>query len=109
MAVDFQIKKGDTRPAIQATISAAATDVLTTVLFYMSDKTGAHKVNAGAGTIVQQPSASQQAQVKYQWQAGDTDTAAVYNGEFEVTFNDGRIETYPNKKYLTIEVLESLR
>lgn len=109
MAVDFQIKKGDTRPAIQATISSLPTDVLNTVVFYMSDKSGVRKVNAGSGTIVQQPSTTQPAIVKYQWQVGDTDTAGVYNGEFEVTYSDGRIETYPNQRYLTIEVLESLR
>lgn len=103
-SIDFKIKRNDTRPAIQATISASATDVLTTVVFHMADKTGTLKVAAGAGTIVQQPSTTQAAQVKYQWQSGDTDTNGVYDGEFQVTFNDGRIETYPNEGFLKIQV-----
>src|SRR5690242_14265458 len=108
MAVDFRIKRNDTRPAIQATISAAATDVISSVSFNMADSAGTLKVNAGAGTIVQQASSTQQAIVKYQWQAGDTDTAGQYNGEFQVTFNDSRVETYPNDRYITIEVFADL-
>ena len=31
--------------------------------------------------------------VKYEWQAADTDTAGEFDGEFEVTFGGGGIQT----------------
>lgn len=104
---DFTMKANDTRPAIQATLSAAATDVITSVKFLMSDSTGTLKVNA-AGSIVTQPSATSGGVVKYQWQAADVNTAGNYRGEFQVTFNDSRIETYPNSSYIAISILPDL-
>lgn len=107
-AVDFTIKQDDTRPAIQAIISAAATDTISSVTFTMSDKTGTAKVSAGSGDIVNQASSTAQAQVKYQWQTGDTDTAGTFYGEFKCVFSDSRIETYPNDRTIVIEVTKKL-
>lgn len=104
---DFTMKANDTRPAIQATLSAAATDVISSVKFLMSDSTGTLKVNA-AGSIVTQPSSTSGGVVKYQWVANDVNTAGNYRGEFQVTFNDSRIETYPNSAYIAISILPDL-
>lgn len=106
---DFTIKKGDTRPAIQATLSSAPTDVLTSVVFNMKTKDGTAVVTRGSGTIVQQPSSTLAAVVKYQWQSADTATAGSgYQGEFEVTYDDSRVETYPNNRNLDILITEDL-
>lgn len=105
MAVDFKIKKNDTRPAIEATLGSVANgDTISSVEFNMATKDGTLKVNAASATIVQQASATQAAKVKYQWQTGDTDTSALYNAEFQCTFSDGRIETFPNEGYLKVQV-----
>lgn len=42
--------------------------------------------------------------VQYQWTAGDTDTSGEFIGEFQVTFTDGRKQTFPNKGYIKIIV-----
>lgn len=106
---DFTIKKGDTRPAIQATLSSVPTDVLSSVVFNMKTKDGTAVVTRGSGTIVQQPSSTQSAIVKYQWQTADTASSGTgFQGEFEVTYNDSRIETYPNNRNLVIEITEDL-
>lgn len=106
-SADFSIKQNDTRPSILATLTAAATDVISSVTFRMSTKAGVRKVDHSAA-IQTQPSASSGGQVKYQWLTGDTDTAGDYRGEFIVTFNDGRIETYPNRGYIAIHVEQAL-
>lgn len=50
--------------------------------------------------------------VTYVWQPGDTDRdAGKYNAEFEVTWNSGKVETFPAKKteeYKEIIILEDL-
>lgn len=104
---EFVIKQHDTRPSILGTLSADPTDIFSDVLFLMKDQSGNLTVNF-AGTIVEQPSSSSGGKVKYQWQTGDTATPGVYRAEFQVTFNDGRIETYPNGSYLTINIYEDL-
>ena len=106
---DFTIKKGDTRPAIQATLSSAPTDVLDSVVFNMKASDGTAVVTRGSGTIVQQPSSTEAAIVKYQWQAADTEAAGSgYQGEFEVTYSDSRVETFPNNRNLVIEIIDDL-
>lgn len=107
MAADFNIKQNDTRPTLVATLTAAATDVFTSVVFKMSSKAGVIKVNSPAG-IQTQPSASSGGVVKYPWVAGDTDTPGDFRGEFTVTFSDGRVETYPNRGYIAIHIEQAL-
>lgn len=97
----FYIKRNDTSPSVEATLSAKGSPVdLTgaTVYFHMSDGLG------GLGTIVD-PSTGK---VRYDWQAGDTATAGVYYSEWEVVYADGKKETFPNDGYSTIKILEDL-
>jgi hypothetical protein len=46
--------------------------------------------------------------VQYDWQSGDTDTAGSYYAEFEVTYNDGAVETFPNNQNLAISIRKEL-
>ena len=107
MAVDFNIKQNDTRPAIVGTLSCASTDVITDVQFKMANKAGTLKVDHSGG-IQTQPSSSSGGQVKYQWLTGDTDTSGDFRAHFVVTFNDGRIETFPNQGYINVHVEQAL-
>lgn len=104
---EFVIKQHDTRPSILGTLSADPTDIFASVWFLMRDQTGTLVVSR-AGTLVEQPSSTSGGKVKYQWQDGDTDVAGVFRAEFQVTFSDDRIETYPNSGYLTINIVEDL-
>lgn len=98
----FQIKRNDTAPPIQATLTAdgSAVDLTSaTVDFHMMDSSGAIKVDAAA-TLVTAASGI----VKYVWQTGDTDQAGRFRAEWEVTFPDGTIRTFPNPGYTNVLV-----
>lgn len=106
---NFYIKKGDTSPAIEATLrdggGAPANIAGAIVVFSMkNERTGALKVNRQAASIVSAPGGV----VRYEWAEGDTDTSGRYLGEFEVTYDGGSIETFPNRGYLHVRVFDEV-
>lgn len=105
-AETFEIKQGDTEPAIEATITdqALATDELPdgppislagcTVEFRFRNQRRGSQLRTGAATIVGDPA---DGVVSYAWQPGDTDVAGAYSGEFVATRTvDGGERTFPS-------------
>jgi hypothetical protein len=46
--------------------------------------------------------------VIYEWVEGETDTAYWFEYEWEVTWNDGTVDTFPDDGYLTGEIQADL-
>lgn len=104
----FSIKQNDTAPSIRATLrdgSNTAIDLTdATVRFHMKAVAGttvkvdalANIVNATGGIV------------QYNWTTNDTDTAGSYYAEFEVTYSDGTVETFPNNSNLSISIRAEL-
>lgn len=92
----FQIKRGDTSPSILATLTDAggAPVNLTgaTVRFHMRPAS-APTATVDAAAVIVNPSAGT---VRYDWQSGDTATAGWHEAEWEVTYADSAVETFPN-------------
>lgn len=105
----FTIKEGDTSPAILYTLSPSDISLVgATVVFNMADRRGNLKINRGAATIIDDGSATDTPTVRYAWQSGDTDASGVYLAEFEVTYSDNTVESFPNGDFIIIDVLEDL-
>lgn len=109
MATDFFIKQSDTAPPIVVVLNDASEDAVdlstsSSIMFIMSNKLTGEVVVEAAADLLDADSG----QVQYQWQTGDTDAAGVYKAEFEVTWDDGTIETFPNSKYISIKVVVDL-
>ena len=106
---DFTIKRGDRLPPLTVTLrdAAGAAVPLTgaTVRFHMRE-IGAQEVKVNRPAQVVQPPAN--GQVSYAWAAGDTDTPGTYYAEFQVTWSDGTVQTFPNVDYLTVQVVADL-
>lgn len=100
---DFSIKVGDTSPAILVELSPSDVDVSgASVVFNMWDRrTKTVKIDRAAATIV---AASGPAQLSYAWAVEDTDTEDTFEAEFEVTYVDGSVETFPNDSYIRVNV-----
>ena len=107
MGYDITIKRGDTRNCIKAILknaSGAPVDLTgCSVSFHMAPlnrpaviSRAAHIEDAAAG------------EVWVVWAPGETDTAGVYRAEFEVVYQDGRRETFPNDGYISIQILNDL-
>jgi hypothetical protein len=46
--------------------------------------------------------------VRYEWVAADTDTADEYEGEFQVTYGNGKIQTFPNDGHIPVVVTDDI-
>lgn len=102
----FRIKRNDTSPSLTYHLRPSSVDISgATVVFNMSNKAGNVAVLRAPVAIVK---ASGGAVVRYDWQAGDTATAGEYLAEFEVTYADGAVETFPNDDYLIVPIKKDL-
>lgn len=106
--MSFYIKQNDTQPALQVVLEDGSGNPINldgaSVRFLMRAIGGTTaKVNASA-TVVSAVSGV----VRYSWSAADTDTVGNYQAEFEVTYSDNSIETFPNDGYLRIEITDDI-
>ena len=107
---DFYIKQNDTSPAIQSTLKDSDGDPVdltdATVKFHMVDNDGEVKINTSDHvSIIGDPLS---AVVKYEWQPDDTKDKGIYEAEWEVTYSDGIIETFPNSSNIIIKIIKEL-
>jgi len=103
MSATFITKKGDTRVAIKATLLDASGQPVdltnSSVKFIMAKQNGTVKINRDA--LIQDAA---NGVVWFVFEANEVDEAGTFRGEFEVTYNDGRVETFPNDGYIIVQI-----
>ena len=98
---EFFIKRGDTSPSLQYTLSPTTDLTGATVVFNMSTANRSSvKVSRQTAVVVDAANGI----VRYDWQSADTDTAGDFLGEFEVTYADTKVETFPNSDDIDISI-----
>lgn len=104
----FYLKQNDTAPSIRATLkdgSGSAIDLTgASVRFHMKDLAGTVKIDTDATVI----SPATSGIVQYNWTGSDTDTAGTYYAEFEVTYSDSTVESFPNDGNIGILITKAL-
>jgi hypothetical protein len=101
----FYIKRGDTSPAIRFALLPTTVNLTgATVRFQMRKRNGATIIDATAFVVTAIGSPT----VEYRWQTGNTSTEGVYEAEFRVTYSDGKIETFPNKGFIEVQINEDV-
>lgn len=112
MAEIFHIKQHDTRPIMRATLTfpedpektlSKATKVQLVMRSKGATDPAAPKVKSDA-SIADAPNNI----VEYEWEAADTDTSGEFNAEFEVTWEDGGVESVPRSDYFIVHVHDDL-
>lgn len=105
----FHIKQNDTTPPLTAFLRDARDRPVSltgaTVVFHMrlaSDQSV--KIEDGSVSVL----SATLGQVKYSFTATNTNTSGNYEGEFEVTFTDGTIETFPNDDYVKVIITDDV-
>lgn len=97
----FYIKQNDTRPALYAQLLQDGSVI---------DLTGCTVKLAIRGLPLRDVDITdaETGNVRYDWIAADTANAGIYEAEFEVTFPDGSVQTFPNNGYITIVITEEV-
>ncbi len=97
----FYLKKGDTAPPLRMFLRQRDGSPIplgtATVVFHMDNGS----IASGSVDILD----AALGKVEYVWQAGDTDTAGSFNGEFEIT-DGGKDQTVPSNGYIIIKILD---
>lgn len=99
----INVKQNDTRPAAYAVLRRGDTVVdltaASTVTFKMRAEDGTLKVDAAAVIL-----APLTGEVEYRWATGDTDTPGLFPAEWQVSWLDNTVETFPtiDFDYVTI-------
>lgn len=105
----FYIKQNDTNPALKATLKDGDGTVINltdaSVRFHMRKVGNDTSVVDAAATIV---SPATSGIVQYAWTGSDTANTGLYSAEFEITYGDGKIETFPNSDYIRVEILDDI-
>ena len=95
----FTIKRGDTSPALRYALPDGV------------DLSGASVVFNVRGLLTRAPAeivTTEPPVVQYGWLAGDTDQVGLRPAEFEVTYADGRVETFPTGERLAVHITNDL-
>lgn len=103
----FKIKQHDTKTALKAVLeNESGTVDLTgaTVRFLMSDYSQAETLIDSTADI----QSAANGEVWYAFSYGETEQSGIFKAEFEATFPDGRVETFPTEGYILIEILRDL-
>lgn len=110
----FKIKTGDTLPPLRLllqelneagrVVGVADLANAASVAFNMKDAMGNLVIDHGDVEILDDTTGD----VQYNWEVVDTLTPGKYRGEFEVTFTDGGIKTYPNDQEIPIVMRAAL-
>jgi Rib/alpha/Esp surface antigen-like repeat protein len=104
----FNLKQNDTSPQISAILQDGAGTAIdltgANVRFHMK-RIGAATASVDANATIVNDNAGS---VKYVWISADTSVAGTYQAEFEVTYTDGSVETFPNDTSIAIEIVEDL-
>ena len=101
----FTIKRGDTSPALKFKLLPDSVSLAgASVRFKMRERGGA--------TLIDQPAeiltVFEPAVVAHLWAPGETNTPGRFEAEFQVTYLDGTVETFPNLGFIEVFVTEDV-
>lgn len=104
----FYIKQNDTAPILLVSLkdgNDAAVDLTGATVTFKMRPVAQTTVKTDAAAIIHNADGGQ---VRYEWVAADTNTVGSYEAEFQVTFVDGKIETFPNSDFIRITITDDI-
>lgn len=106
---DFYLKKNDTSPFIRIQCQDDGGNPVdlsgATAKFLMREVDSDTTKVDSAATITD----AANGKVQYEWSSSDTDTAGDFEAEFEITYGDSTVETFPNAdSYIEVKISDDI-
>ena len=106
---DLFVKKDDTRPHLDVALEDEEGFPMNltgaTITFSMRDAaTKVAKVTNSSCTVLD----ALRGEVRHSWTTSMTDTEGVFEGEFQVTDFESRVQTFPSSGFVVIVIVESI-
>ena len=105
----FFIKRNDDQPTLDVALrddKNRPVDVTgASVVFHMRNTADDTTKISGASVTVL---AAAKGEVRYSWTTTNTNTAGNFEAEFQVTFSDGGVQTFPNDGYIDVIITEDV-
>jgi hypothetical protein len=105
----FFIKRNDDQPTLDVALrddKNRPVDVTgASVVFHMRNTADDTTKISGASVTVL---AASKGEVRYPWTTTNTNTAGNFEAEFQVTFSDGGVQTFPNDGYIDVIITEDV-
>ena len=105
----FFIKRNDDQPTLDVALrddKNRPVDVTgASVVFHMRNTADDTTKISGASVTVL---AASKGEVRYSWTTTNTKTAGNFEAEFQVTFSDGGVQTFPNDGYIDVIITEDV-
>lgn len=104
----FHIKQNDTSPSLGAYLKdpdGVAVDLTdAVVVFNLRDRFKTLLIDNASVEVLDAVAGH----VRYDWKPEDTATAGDMSAEFEVTFNNGTIQSFPNHQDIRVRIREQV-
>ena len=105
----FFIKRNDDQPTLDVALrddKNRPVDVTgASVVFHMRNTADDTTKISGASVTVL---AASKGEGRYSWTTTNTNTAGNFEAEFQVTFSDGGVQTFPNDGYIDVIITEDV-
>jgi hypothetical protein len=102
--IPHSMKQHDTLPQVTAALGGFGDLTGAAVKFVMSKPGNVSPKVAAAGTFDDRTAGI----VRYSWIPGDTDTPGTYDAEWEITYSNGKKQTFPGDSYNTVIITGDL-
>jgi hypothetical protein len=106
--ITFYIKQNDTVPSIRADLFSGNGDPIdlidASVRFRMRKTRGKTGLVDSNALVISETDGV----VQYDWAAEDTAETGSCQAEFEVTYPDGTVETFPNNEYIHVQIIDDI-
>ena len=107
--MDFKIKRGDTSPSIKLKLTPGINLAGATVVFNVDGQSVTDINISRAAATFDNSDYPTSSTLIYEWVALDTAVAGLAaKAEFEVTYSDGTIESFPREGFINVRVTNDL-